>query len=144
MRIWSLHPEQLDRMGLLACWRETLLAQAVLAGRTRVYRNHPQLERLRAHPRPLDAVGAYLGGVAEEARDRGYRFDTGRILRPGSLDDDERIPVTDGQLAFEWQHLGRKLRERDPVRAAAWERSEPVPHPVFRVVPGPIASWERP
>ncbi|QZY51092.1 pyrimidine dimer DNA glycosylase/endonuclease V [Leucobacter tenebrionis] len=144
MRIWSLHPQHLDRMGLLACWRETLLAQAVLAERTRGYRNHPQLERFRAHPRPLDAVGAYLSGVAEEAGRRGYRFDAARILRPGSLADDDRIPVTEGQLAFEWQHLGRKLRERDPDRAAAWEVSEPVPHPVFCVEPGSVASWERP
>lgn len=144
MRIWSLHPQHLDRMGLLACWRETLLAQAVLAERTRGYRNHPQLERFRAHPRPLDAVGAYLSGVAEEAGRRGYRFDAARILHPGSLADDDRIPVAEGQLAFEWQHLGRKLRERDPERAAAWEVSELAPHPVFRVEPGPVASWERP
>ncbi len=30
MRIWSLHPKYLDRQGLLACWRETLLAQKVM------------------------------------------------------------------------------------------------------------------
>lgn len=144
MRIWSLHPAHLDRMGLLACWRETLLAQAVLTERTRGYRNHPQLERFRAHPQPLDAVGAYLSAVADEARARGYRFDGTRILRPGSLADDGTIPVTAGQLAYEWAHLGRKLRERDPERAAAWDRSEPSPHPVFRRVPGGIESWERP
>ncbi|MGP9584395.1 pyrimidine dimer DNA glycosylase/endonuclease V, partial [Micrococcaceae sp. AOP34-BR2-30] len=30
MRLWSLHPEVLDRQGLIAGWREALLAQAVL------------------------------------------------------------------------------------------------------------------
>ncbi|UNX54807.1 pyrimidine dimer DNA glycosylase/endonuclease V [Georgenia sp. TF02-10] len=82
MRLWSLHPRYLDRQGLTACWREALLAQAVLAGRTRGYRQHSQLRRFRGQPDPLAAVGAYLGGVAAEAAARGYRFDTARILRP--------------------------------------------------------------
>lgn len=67
VRIWSLHPKYLDRQGLTACWRETLLAQAVLAGRTRGYRSHPQLERFREHPDPISAVGWYLHGIADEA-----------------------------------------------------------------------------
>jgi len=33
MRMWSVHPSHLDRAGLVACWRESLLAQAVPAGR---------------------------------------------------------------------------------------------------------------
>lgn len=165
MRIWSLHPSHLDRMGLLACWRETLLAQAVLAGRTKGYRNHPQLERLRAQEDPLAAVGAYLSGVAAEARDRGYRFDASRILRPASIAGVAerslsaqataapaaqapvvvpRIPVAQGQLDFEWQHLGRKLRERSAEYAARWEVSEPTPHPLFLAVAGGIEPWERP
>lgn len=64
VRIWSLHPAQLDRQGLLACWRETLLAQAVLLGRTRGYTRHPQLERFRALPDPVGAVGRYLVDLA--------------------------------------------------------------------------------
>lgn len=143
MRIWSLHPAQLDRMGLVACWRETLLAQAVLADRTRGYRNHPQLERFRALPQPLEAIGAYLSGIAEEAARRGYRFDAGRVLHPlppASI----AIPVTRGQLQHEWEHLGRKLEQRSPEDAARWRRSEPRAHPVFRVVPGGIEPWERP
>ena len=86
MRIWSLHPRYLDRQGLTACWREGLLAQAVLAGRTRGYRQHSQLERFRAQPDPVAAVGAYLEAVAREAADRGYRLtspaSTGRAHRP--------------------------------------------------------------
>ena len=63
MRIWSVHPRYLDRQGLLACWRESLLAQAVLADATKGYQHHPQLERFREQPDPLVAIGAYLAGL---------------------------------------------------------------------------------
>jgi hypothetical protein len=84
MRIWSLDPAYLDRQGLTAGWREALLAQAVLAGRTKGYRHHPQLTRFREQPDPLAAVGEYLAGVAEEATRRGYRYDVTKILRPAA------------------------------------------------------------
>lgn len=152
MRIWSLHPRYLDRQGLTACWREALLAQAVLAGRTRGYRHHSQLVRFRAQPDAVAAVGAYLGGVADEAAQRGYRFDAGRIDRPeqpgGAAPSDAlvpRIPVTDGQVAHEWAHLSAKLAVRSPDRAAAQAGvSVPEVHPLFVVVPGPVEDWERP
>lgn len=141
MRIWSVHPSQLDRAGLVACWRETLLAQAVLAGRTKGYQNHPQLVRFRATAEPLAAVGAYLSAVQAEATARGYRFDAGRILLP--REPDGGLPVTSGQLAYEWAHLGAKLARRSPADAERWALSDPVPHPLFSVVEGPIESWER-
>lgn len=141
MRIWSLHPRQLDRAGLVACWRETLLAQAVLAGRTRGYRSHPQLERFRAQPQPVDSIGAYLAGIAAEADRRGYRFDHGRIISPDAVVG--QIPVTDGQLALEWAHLGRKLAGRSPEFTRVWAESAPQPHPLFVVVPGDVEPWER-
>ena len=141
MRLWSLHPRHLDRPGLLACWRESLLAQAVLAERTRGYRNHPQLERFRAQPEPLASVGAYLAGLAAEADRRGYRFDRGRVLVPDAVAPP--IPLTAGQLDLEWAHLGRKLQQRSPESARAWAGSAPRPHPLFRVVPGDVESWER-
>lgn len=137
MRIWSLHPALLDRQGLLACWRETLLAQAVLAGRTRGYTRHPQLERFRAQRDPLPSIGSYLEAVAEEAGRRGYRFDASRIL--ASAAEVERIEVTQGQLDFEWQHLQRKLAQRSPELVGGTPRA----HPLFAVVPGPVAEWER-
>lgn len=145
MRLWSLHPRHLDRQGLTGCWRESLLAQAVLAGRTTGYRSHPQLQRFRAQDAPLAAVGAYLVVLAEEATARGYRFARTRIDEPprdGA--GPARIPVHDGQLALEWEHLLAKLEQRDPVR---WQRvrrlAAPEPHPLFTVVPGAVASWER-
>ena len=141
MRIWSLHPRHLDRVGLVACWRETLLAQAVLADQTAGYRRHPQLERFRAAPDPLAVVGAYLVGLADEAAARGYRFDAARIRRPGALLP--LIPVARGQLAFEWAHLGAKLAQRSPADAERWRSDEPSPHPLFTVREGGVESWER-
>lgn len=143
MRIWSLHPHYLDRQGLLACWRETLLAQAVLAGRTRGYDRHPQLERFRASADPLAAVASYLHVVADEADARGYRFDRTRVDRPGG-GAVGAIDVTTGQMALEWAHLSSKLAARDPERLSRWAHvTAPEAHPLFRVVEGDIASWER-
>jgi hypothetical protein len=151
MRLWSLDPALLDRQGLVACWREALLAQAVLLGRTRGYTAHPQLDRFREHARPATAISAYLHGVQGEATRRGYRFDVQRIAEP--LDERTRrvarITVTTGQLELEWQHLLRKLAVRSPAHRIHAHRTHdasgepPDPHPLFVVVPGPVASWER-
>ncbi|MDF0513584.1 pyrimidine dimer DNA glycosylase/endonuclease V [Agromyces sp. H3Y2-19a] len=141
MRIWSLHPRYLDRQGLTACWRETLLAQAVLEGATRGYTRHPQLERFREASRPLEAIGDYLAAVADEASARGYRFDTTKVHRRGAA---APIEVTSGQLDLEWRHLRAKLAARSPEVAERWSAVvTPDPHPLFTVVDGPVASWER-
>lgn len=141
MRLWSLHPRFLDRQGLVACWREALLAQAVLAGATRGYRHHPQLVRFRESDDPVAAVGAYLAGVAAEAAARGYRFDTARIR--GRPDPAPALAVTVGQLECEWRLLGAKLAARSPDVAARWRAAAPAAHPLFAVRPGPVAAWER-
>lgn len=146
MRLWSLHPALLDRQGLTACWREALLAQAVLAGRTRGYTQHPQLVRFRRQPEPLVAVAAYLHAVAAEAGTRGYRFDTTRVDVPEGerTRTAPRVTVTDGQLALEWRHLLGKLAVRSPERyAVVGQSGGPVPHPLFVVVPGGVEEWER-
>lgn len=141
MRLWTLHPQYLDSRGLVALWREALLAQKVLAGGTRGYRHHPQLHRFRAHPRPDAAIAAYLRGVAQEASARGYRFDTSKI---GDVHETVTLEAPEGQLAFEWAHLMDKLRQRAPEVAARHAEVEaPRAHPLFRVVAGPVAAWER-
>lgn len=125
----------------MALWREALLAQKVLAGATKGYRHHPQLERFRESGHPSRAIATYLWSVADEATERGYVFDVSKIaMRRGRV----TIPVTNGQLAYELKHLKRKLRERDPKRLPLVSKREPVKiHPMFEVVDGPIASWER-
>src|SRR5512135_117978 len=111
MRLWSLHPRYLDSRGLVAVWREALLAQAVLAGRTRGYQNHPQLRRFRDCSEPRKCIAEYLKAVHAEALRRGYRFDARRIGRGGQV---PYIAVTKGQLAYEWTHLRKKLKSRAP------------------------------
>jgi hypothetical protein len=189
MRIWSVHPRYLDRQGLTAGWREGLLAQKVLTGTTKGYRNHPQLRRFRAagdgpaldhvvpdalvperapgsgaHVAPapglapgrhapgvtLDvvpdvgagrAISTYLHALVDEASERGYAFD--RTLVLGAADPDLHLEVTDGQVAYEWEHLRAKLAVRSPDVLARWvDVVLPDPHPLFRVVPGARAEWE--
>ena len=162
MRIWSLHPSLLDRRALVACWRETLLAQKVLRGLTRGYTNHPQLIRFRAHPQPLEAVAAYLSGLADEADARGYSFNraligAGESVGKNCVDKVEnpyasvaRIPVPLGQLEYELAFLRHKVAGRDPEwerrlseRLAARGELAACAHPLFEVVPGAIEPWEK-
>lgn len=141
MRLWSLHPKYLDPQGLVALWREALLARAVLAGETKGYRNHPQLERFHRHADPISAINAYLAEVYGEAVARGYAFDRSKI---GHVQTFVQIAVTDGQIAYEWQHLMQKLSKRSPALYEKWRGcSAPECHPVFVVHQGPIEAWER-
>lgn len=141
MRLWSLHPIHLDRQGLLALWRESLLAQQVLNGGTRGYRHHPQLLRFRETEHPQAVIATYLAVIADEAQRRGYRFDRSKIA---ALTTTELIPVTQGQLDFERGHLHAKLSMRDPQAQARLQAAGEVQiHPLFEPVPGPVADWER-
>lgn len=142
MRLWTLHPRYLDPQGLVALWREALLAQKVLRGRTRGYRHHPQLARFKAQPDPVASIARYLRAVHEEAERRGYRFTKSKIARRGGAGP---VEETRGQLAYEWRHLLRKLRRRAPARyreVASVRR--PLAHPLFRLTRGPVQDWERP
>jgi hypothetical protein len=141
MRIWSLHPKYLDARGLAALWREALLAQAVLTGATQGYLHHPQLVRFREQRTPLGFIAEYLRAVHGEAANRGYRFAAARIARASTRG---RLTVTRGQLAFEWRHLLAKLKTRDPeLHAQLAIVKAPQAHPLFRVVRGGVAPWEK-
>jgi hypothetical protein len=141
MRLWTLHPKYLDQRGLVALWREALLAQAVLGGRTRGYQHHPQLSRFRAEDRPSAAIADYLRAVHVESLDRGYVFEAAKIGRARRA---TTIVVTRGQLDYEWEHLLAKLARRDPARRSALASVvRPRAHPLFRVVPGAVEAWER-
>jgi hypothetical protein len=141
MRIWTIHPKYLDPQGLVALWREALLAQKVLRGLTRGYRNHPQLDRFREQSVPVATIAAYLHGVRQEALRRGYEFDAARIAARRSR---ARLRETEGQLLYEWKHLRSKLRQRSPEHYKLVRGIEvPDAHPLFRIVAGGIRDWER-
>ncbi len=140
MRLWSLHPCHLDAKGLVALWREGLLAQKVLQGRTRGYRHHPQLDRFRRQPDPVAAIAAYLREVQREAERRGYHFDADKI---GGDAEVQKIAVTEGQVAYEFAHLRAKLEVRDADACARLVASQPPRlHPSFEQVEGGIEDWE--
>ncbi|MEP6778219.1 MAG: pyrimidine dimer DNA glycosylase/endonuclease V [Chthoniobacterales bacterium] len=140
MRLWTVHPRYLDAKGLVALWREGLLAQKVLAGKTRGYTKHPQLRRFQSHTRPLEVIGAYLAHVSDEAERRGYSFDRTRIV---TAEFRGRMKETRGQLLFEWQHLKTKLRLRAARHCLDLDAIDcPEAHPIFRIVPGDVREWE--
>jgi hypothetical protein len=141
MRLWTIHPQYLDAQGLVALWREALLARAVLREQTRGYRHHPQLERFKAHASPRCAISAYLAAIHSEATARGYHFDKRKI---GPLRSVDSISATTGQISFEWRHLMAKLAVRNRVLRLQWRTVRvPLCHPLFKPVPGLIAEWER-
>jgi hypothetical protein len=141
MRLWTIHPRYLDTKGLIALWREALLAQKVLQGKTKGYLHHPQLIRFQAHSRPEAAVATYLSVVLEEAEHRGYHFDGSKILKTRSR---VKIIETDGQILYEWRHLKRKLQRRDYQQyQTLLSIKNPEPHPLFRIIAGTYRDWEK-
>ena len=141
MRLWTLHPKYLDARGLVALWREGLLARAVLRGETRGYTKHPQLIRFNQHPQPRLAINAYLSAVYIEATERGYSFDCSKI---GPVREIDAIPSTSGQIEYEWQHLMAKLSQRSPELCEKWgSTNRHECHPIFHVCHGEIETWER-
>ena len=131
MRLWSLHPMYLDPQGLVATWREALLARHVLNNQTKGYRNHPQLNRFKAHPDAVALLDAYLWHVCDEATGRGYHFNASKL---GERVAGAQLPVTEGQLAYEWQHLRAKLQARESrvVRAHVGHHRAAAPPAVLR------------
>src|SRR5687768_14888949 len=141
MRLWTVHPKYLDARGLVALWRETLLAQKVLQGKTKGYRNHPQLMRFKEQTDPVGAVATYLRAIHQEATRRGYNFDSTKIAAGQSR---RRMKCSRGQLLFEWEHLQRKLELTDPQSHAQIKQFGcPEPHPLFTIVEGDVETWER-
>lgn len=140
MRIWSIHPKYLDSKGLVALWREALLAKHVLNGKTVGYKNHPQLDRFKQEDNPVACIDQYLIQVYNEATLRGYHFNKDKIdweFKPMVLN------VTRGQLEYEATHLQKKLLNRDIRRHQQFSRETNMePHPLFRIIEGEIEPWE--
>lgn len=149
MRLWTIDPFYLDSKGLLGLWRETLLAQAVLLGKTQAYKNHPQLDRFKQHAKPLEAIGFYLSEIAEVAKnEHGYNFDVSKIVFYPE-NDLVKIPVSKAQVFYEIQHLVKKLELRDPSQAKAvknWADHDCLQvNPLFKVDAARegVEKWEK-
>ncbi|MFA6065101.1 MAG: pyrimidine dimer DNA glycosylase/endonuclease V [archaeon] len=141
MRLWSLHPKYLDTKGLVALWREALLAKAVLENKTKGYKNHPQLERFKKHKNPIKAINSYLSYVLEEAKTRGYKFDESKIdFNKAS----KEIEVNSDQLKYEFEHLIKKLKIRDNQKYKEIKETKIIqPHPLVKIKKGKIENWEK-
>lgn len=139
MRLWSLHPRHLDTRALVACWREGLLAYHVLQGKTKWYKNHPQLERFKSCEDPIASLEVYLHGVCDEADTREYNFDRTKLW---PKKDTPKIPLTRGQLDYETGHLQKKVAIRSPKELFRLEWEIQI-HPLFTLIDGDIESWEK-
>ncbi len=141
MRLWSIHPKYLDRAGIVALWRESLLAKAVLKGETKGYTNHPQLKRFTSVSHPIDAINEYLIGIWEEANSRGYKFNKSKIDTPQNI---TCIPIPEGQIIFEFDHLLMKLAKRDEKKYEQLINIHAMElHHIFKKIDGGIAEWEK-
>lgn len=140
MRLWSIHPEYLDAKGLVALWREALLAQAVLQGKTSGYTNHPQLIRFKETKNELGAIASYLRYVHQESENRGYKFDKNKIQKRRM---NKKISVNKGQIEYEFTHLLRKLKQRDAKLYGKLKNTKVIKlHPLFVEKSGEIEDWE--
>lgn len=141
MRIWSLHPCYLDTKGLLALWRESLLAKNVLLNNTKGYKNHPQLIRFKESENPLQSIDYYLSVVHAEAEKRNYKFSKEKFA---AIKFVQKIPVTSSQVDFECTHLLNKLTVRDKLKyEELLKEKEILLHPLFYSVKGDIEPWEK-
>ncbi len=140
MRIWSLHPKYLDTKGLVALWRETLLAKKVLEGNTKGYKNHPQLNRFKNTNSPLFAINQYLSEVYFEAKKRKYNFNKDKI----DWDfQSVKLTVNKEQLNYEFQHLLKKLQQRSIEKYNEISTNKVIlSHPLFKIIDGDIEDWE--
>jgi len=143
MRLWSIHPKYLDNKGLVAVWRESLLAKKVLEGKTKGYKNHPQLKRFKDSNSPILLINQYLLFIFNESLDRGYKFDKTKINIIESIEE-LKIKVTNKQIEYEYQHLLHKLTVRDLKRFKQIKKIKQIdPNPLFDVIEGEIEDWEK-
>jgi len=132
MRLWSIHPKYLDSIGLVALWRESLLAQKVLQEKTKGYKSHPELVRFKAQPFPLKAISVYLSEMWKESSKRGYNFDRSKITLNCRTTG---IPVTSNELKSEFDWLCVKLKKRNPQKCRGLLSAKRIEcHPSFRVI----------
>ncbi|MBE9487717.1 MAG: hypothetical protein IMY73_00890 [Bacteroidetes bacterium] len=141
MRLWSLHPKYLDNIGLIACWREGLLARKVLLGETKGYKNHPQLIRFKKLKDPIKALDSYLFWILKESENRGYNFTKNKIDK---FYENIKIDITKNQIEYEFEFLKRKLIKRNPyLYNNLIDIENPESNPIFNIIEGEIEEWEK-
>jgi hypothetical protein len=140
----------LDNKGLGGLWHEALRAQNGLVGKVKGYANHPQLERFKAHPEPLRAIGYYLWKVFIDSKDRvnkngnPMRFNFNLIMIP--VWNVDKIPVTRGQVNYELNLLRNKLEARGAIKELMSLPTEIIKcplHLLFFMVEGDVEKWEK-
>jgi hypothetical protein len=140
VRLWSIHPKYLDSKGLVALWREALLARKVLQGKTRGYTNHPQLQRFKDQSDPINSINSYLKTIYDESKKRNYNFDHSKIE---AIKEQKKIDVTSGQINYEFTHLLKKLKERDEIRYNKIKEVKKIElNPILKQISGYPENWE--
>jgi len=138
MRLWSLHPAYLDARGLGALWREGLLAQAVLRGKTRGYRSHPQLERWRARdpremtdgtPLPENVTGdaGKLSQVLMNIISNGVKYtysDKAVSVNVSYADDVLKVDVIDEGVGIAPENIEKVFDEFEQIENPLSDRTE--------------------
>ena len=143
MRLWSISPQYLDTKGLLAAWREGLLAKKVLEGKTKGYINHPQLIRFKECQNSLLAINKYLMDLYLESVKRGFSFNKSKI---GIIGESNTIVirVNYGQVKYEYELLKWKLKKRDKKKYEELKNVDKINlNSVFTSVDGEIEKWEK-
>ena len=141
MRLWSIHPKYLDTAGLVALWRETLLARKVLENKTNGYKNHPQLFRFKKKRNPISTINSYLIEIYEESLKRGFQFNKNKL---GDISKKSTIIVTKGQIKYEFKHLLQKLEHRDIEKYKLLKDIKKIDiNPIFELIDGKIEYWEK-
>lgn len=143
MRLWSVRFDYLDNIGLIALWREALLAKSVLELKTKGYKNHPQLIRFKNFKYPLKAINTYLFYIFKESEIRNFNFDLAKI-EYSAIDLSIKIPITQGQLNYELNLIKFKLKKRTPKY---YEKIKDIriaqPNDLFYATQGEIEIWEK-
>lgn len=144
MRLWSFNPKYLDSIGLVALWRESLLAKKVLQGKTKGYTNHPQIKRFKDSTNAIQSINFYLFQIFDEAIERGYGFDKKKIDIEKAKEYKKDIKVSDGQLKYEFNHFLNKINKRNHKRYLLLKNEKKIEiNKTFKKIKGKIADWEK-
>ncbi len=107
--------------------------------KTKGYRNHPQLIRFKSQKNPIKFINAYLNNLYLEAKKRDYNFNSKKINKTTR----NKLEVANKQLEYEFTHLLKKLRIRDPKKFREIKNTKRIlPNPLFKIKKGQVEIWE--